>query len=201
MLKSPSFCSFSFCNFLEKGIKLSHSLIKSVIQPIWPTQKSIFGQDTFNIHVKIKRLLSTFFNSKTDYDIFKSVVNQSELLSGIDDKIILSDDKVHELAYLICQKVLDTATNNKDSIFSVIEYLDLMSPCAKGLPYEILADSCGGENKLLGVLWMIATMRYNFELFGDFVCLDMIKCGINTLLWPYLALALIDELNHMCIGL
>ena len=64
--------------------------------------ESIAGQDTFNICVKTKRLLSTFFNSNADYDIFKSVVNQSELLSGIDDKIILSGDKSHELAYSIC---------------------------------------------------------------------------------------------------
>ena len=43
-------------------------------------------------------------------------------------------------------------------------------------------------------------MRSNFELFGDFIGLDMMKRGINTLLWPYFSMAMYDEMKKVCIG-
>jgi hypothetical protein len=43
-------------------------------------------------------------------------------------------------------------------------------------------------------------MRCNFELFGDFIGLDMIKRGINTPLWPYFSLTMYDEMKRVCIG-
>ena len=43
-------------------------------------------------------------------------------------------------------------------------------------------------------------MRRNFELFGAFICLDMTKRGINALLWPYCAVTMIDESDHICVA-
>ena len=42
-------------------------------------------------------------------------------------------------------------------------------------------------------------MRHNFELFQDFIGLDMMKRGINTLLWPYFLMAMYDEMKKVCI--
>ena len=53
--------------------------------------------------------------------------------------------------------------------------------------------------KLLGVIWQTATM-WNFELFGDFIGIDMMKRGINMLLWPYFLFAMYDEMSKICIA-
>ena len=70
----------------------------------------------------------------------------------------------------------------------------------KCFSYEILSNFDASKNKLLEILWMTATMRRNFELFGSSICLDMMKRGINTLLWPYTAVVMHDEANHICVA-
>ncbi len=57
-----------------------------------------------------------------------------------------------------------------------------------------------GRKQLLGVLWIPATMRRNNELFYRYMCFDVMKRGINTLLWPYVLLALCDEFGELCVG-
>ena len=42
-------------------------------------------------------------------------------------------------------------------------------------------------------------MRRNYELFGDYVCFDMMKRNITTLGWPYTAIALYDENRQLCV--
>ena len=43
-------------------------------------------------------------------------------------------------------------------------------------------------------------MRDNFERFGVFICLDTMKYGINKLLYPYVAVAMYNDLKEVCIG-
>ena len=44
-------------------------------------------------------------------------------------------------------------------------------------------------------------MRRNFELNGDYISLDMMKRSLNKLLWPYTAVTIHNDTNHICIGL
>jgi len=43
-------------------------------------------------------------------------------------------------------------------------------------------------------------MRWNFELFGGYLCLDMMMCGTNTLSWPYVAAAMYDDDDKLVVG-
>lgn len=43
-------------------------------------------------------------------------------------------------------------------------------------------------------------MRRNYELFGEYLCLDMMKCGINKLLWPYAGIAMYDDERGVCLA-
>eukprot|EP00956_Cyclotella_meneghiniana_P039965 scaffold183952_cov43-Cyclotella_meneghiniana.AAC.1 len=43
-------------------------------------------------------------------------------------------------------------------------------------------------------------MRDNFERFGRYSALDMMKRGINTILWPYVAVSMYNELRKICMG-
>jgi hypothetical protein len=99
------------------------------------------------------------------------------------------------------QEIDDSHANCDDSIFSFINYLQLIKSKAKGFAYKLARDHRGGDNgKLLGVIWQTATMRRNFELFGGYICLDMMKRGINKLLWPYTAIAMYDEDRRVCLA-
>ena len=43
-------------------------------------------------------------------------------------------------------------------------------------------------------------MRRNFELFGDYISLDMMKRALNILLWPYTAVCMYDDARKLCLG-
>ena len=89
---------FTLCNCMEHGGKLASSLIKKVMQPIWPKAKDISKHDVFNIRVKVMRLLPTYRKSNGEYNQFKSVVNANIMLRGIDNEVDINDDEVYDLA-------------------------------------------------------------------------------------------------------
>ena len=60
-------------------------------------------------------------------------------------------------------------------------------------------NTTDGKKQLFGVQWMTATMRRDYELFGDYICFDMMKRGLNKLLWPYSGIALLDKTNSFCV--
>ena len=62
---------------------------------------------------------------------------------------------------------------------------------------ELLHDDMG---EITGCLWMTSTMRMNFELYGGYLSVDAMKRDINTLLWPYMATSLWNDLNEVCVG-
>ena len=135
---------------------------------------------------------------------FKAVVNASDMLNGIDNEVFLDDDETYEFAQSLWLEIVGT-TNKDEGLFSFIEYLNLIRSKAKGFTYKI-AESISNSNisgngkKLLGVIWQTATMRRTFELFGDFIGLDRMKRGINTLLWPYFSVTMYDKMSKICIA-
>ena len=63
-----------------------------------PKHKHISGKDTFSVRIKILRAKEHFTNTDKDYEAFKELVNDSDLLSGIDNQSALEDDEAYELA-------------------------------------------------------------------------------------------------------
>ncbi len=47
---------------------------------------------------------------------------------------------------------------------------------------------------------MTATMRRNFELYGSYISLDFMKHALNSLLWPYVSIAMYNELRQICVA-
>lgn len=78
-----------------------------------------------------------------------------------------------------------------------IENMALIKQRAKGFVYEFGKDS---SRKIIGVIWMTVTMRRNFELHGSYISLDLMKCALNSLLWPCISVAMYNELWQICIG-
>ncbi|KAL7532704.1 hypothetical protein ACHAWF_004217 [Thalassiosira exigua] len=173
--------------------------------PVWPGGKDFSKTDAFNIRVKVMRMLPTFRESNGDYLLFKSQIAESSLLGGIDDIPDLNDDEAYSLAQSLWLEIEETETNREESLFSFVEYLKLIQSRAKGFAYELVTNQFNKHDnvkkkKLLGVLWQTATMRKNFELFGDYIGLDVMKKGFSSLLWMYMAVAMYDESTKICIG-
>ena len=135
-----------------------------------------------------------------DYDLFKQVANDSELLLGLDNQDDINDNEAYAIAFSVCQEVMNGSKTNKDSMFTLQEYLSLLGQRCRGFSYKIVTKQTGNNKKLQGIMWMTATMRRNFELFGSFISLDMMKRGINKLLFPYTAVTMLDESNKICIA-
>jgi len=197
----PSHPLYTLCNhYVIKG-GISSSFIKSVLEPIWPSSKNITTHDVYNVRVRIRRLLPKFKSTVGDFEAFQSIVNSSDLLCGIDDMPTLDDDEAYELAQSAWQELqLTDSTCNADSLFSFVGYLELIKLKAKGFCYELARDNSMKDKPLIGILWMTATMRRQYELFGGYICLDMMKRGINKLLWPYAAVAMYDDKRNICIA-
>ena len=87
--------------------------------------------------------------------------------------------------------------NKEDTLFSFTDYMENLRKLDPEFAFEILNDS---EGEVTGCFWMTSTMRKNFELFGGFICVDAMKRDINTLIWPYMATTMYNEMNSVCVG-
>ena len=87
--------------------------------------------------------------------------------------------------------------DSADSIVTFVQYLELIQENAKGFVFKLAIDVKGNVH---GVVWQTATMRDNFERFGAYISLDMMKRAIDKWLWTYMPVAMYNELKKMCIG-
>jgi len=209
--KTPINSIFNLCNLYEQTGKLPPTIIKAVLKQVLPKHKLITKNDVFDWRARIEKLMPTYRKSNGEYEAFKEVANASNMLDGIDNEVTLNDDEAYTLAHNLWLEVSNDVKTRGEAIFSFIDYLELIKSRAKGFTYK-LAEAEEEDNqdqrnteekkkkKLEGVLWMTATMRKNFELFGDYLCFDMMKRGLNTLLWPYCAVTMFNEMNKMCIA-
>ncbi len=78
-----------------------------------------------------------------------------------------------------------------------IEYMALIKQQAKGFVYEYGRDH---SRKIAGVIWMTSTMWRKFKLFGSYISLDVMKRALNSLQWPYIPVAMYNELRQICDG-
>lgn len=196
--KMPNNALYQLCNTAEFG-KLSSSKIKEVMAKVWPGRKMVDKNAVFNIRVKVMKCMPIFRKSNYDYEAFKEVVNASDMLQGIDNEE-LNDDEAYTLCQTLWLEIVNTTHSKEEAIFSFLEYLELIKSRAKGFVYKLAEDNSGKKKTLLGVIWMTATMRRNFELFGGYISMDMMKRGINTLLWPYVAVTMYDENMKLCLA-
>ena len=151
------------------------------------------------------RLLPEFRETNRDYAIFKERISAEEVMQGLDNQPDVNEDEAYSIARQTWLEICKSNSSQSEMLFSFKQYLKLIQSRAKGFSYKIYGDdtqqlSGNLVKKLMGVLWMTATMRRNLELFGVYLCFDMMMRGINTLLWPYVAVTMIDKLGQICLG-
>ena len=138
---------------------------------------------------------------KTDYKTFLEITNKqknngSNILNA--DNVELSNDEACKIACETWREVMNNNYQDKeDTLFSFTDYMENLRKLDPEFAFEILNDS---EGEVTGCFWMTSTMRKNFELFGSFICVDAMKRDINTLIWPYMATTMYNEMNSVCVG-
>jgi hypothetical protein len=88
---------FTLCNVMKhnNGI-LKTETIKSIVSPIWPSNKNITKSDVFNIRIRVERMLPKIVTCYS-FESFQKSVNSSDLITGLDN-ITLNDDEVNKYA-------------------------------------------------------------------------------------------------------
>ena len=172
--------------------------IKSIICPQLPSNVVLSRQNVMAIKIKINRILPKL-TDQTDYQSFLSLNNLS--ISGMNrlnaDNMNCSDDEVCKVHISTWREMISHDKNSDNVLTTLQEYLQLLTLKDKDFVYEILNDEMG---EITGCLWMTSTMRMNFELYGGYISVDAMKRDINTLLWPYMATSMWNDLNEVCVG-
>ena len=181
---------------MAEGGRLSSGEIKRVLSPILPKMKIISKQDVWYIKKQVTKLLPILRDNR-DYEDFCIHVNDSVLLNGIDNEDDLDDDEAHDMAKEAWLDILSDESAHGNHLLSLRMYLDLIKENAKGFEYELAVDDEGGLN---GAVWQTATMRDNFERFGEYIASDSMFRTINSWNWPYMAISMYNELNMLCLG-
>ena len=139
-------------------------------------------------------------NQCHDYRAFQEVLNKhgnGSNLRSADNNIVTSDETC-KMSTSVWKEIMNNfSQNDSDTLVSFSSYMESLKAIDKDFCYQILADSDG---EITGCLWMTSTMRHNFELFGSYISVDAMKRDINYLLWPYMAVTMLNEMGNVCVG-
>ena len=139
------------------------------------------------------RLMPLYEECNADYQLFMENLKQTKNIIGIDYEAETEDIAV-KLSEDVWSEILSNSTSSQleDNACNLKSYMVKMAEQCPGFSYRFAYDSKGVCN---GVLWMTATMRENFRRFGSSISLDAMKRGINTYLWNYFAVVMINDVN------
>ena len=98
------------------------------------------------------------------------------------------DKSIETVKDLYIETLTDEASRVK--LFALLEKLGHID---KGFTYRIAYNK---EKKCTGFVYMTSGMRSNFERFSSFVCLNAMKRTTNVHMWPYIAIAVMDDMKR-----
>ena len=95
-----------------------------------------------------------------------------------------------------------TKAMNRDDVSFKSQYiLEKLAHINKGFTFNITHDL---NNKVTGIVWMTSYMRDNFERFGNYLSIDVMKSSIsNSSEFCYIAPVVLNEIgriNVVCEG-
>ena len=160
-----------------------------------PSQKELTFCNIFYIRAKVKKWLS-HCEEHPDYESFSQVMDDNELINGIDNDFDFDGDDVTKIATDVWLEVLGD-NNASNDIITTQQYMELIASKAKGFVYSFVLDDTGNAN---GLVWQMATMCCNFTLFGDYMSLDTMQRSINKWLWPHMSVTLYNKHQKMSLA-
>ena len=85
--------------------------------------------------------------------------------------------------------------NRDDFLFKIHYFLENLALIDKGFTYNITHDS---NNEVTGIVWMTSYMRDNFERFGNYLSIDVIRssvCNAKEFCYSWTRL---EKINVVC---
>lgn len=179
----------------DNNMILSSSQIRSQLRGCLPNTMNVSKQMVYQLRLKVWRLFKKF-GEDPDYELFEQSLKNPDIVGSINNKAITDDEAllIAKDVWVCLMQENDFSTDGSEVRF--LEYLDMIANKAKGFVYEVARD---GSGAVVGAVWQTATMRGNFERFGDYICLDVMKRELNHLHWPYIAMSLRNELEKVCV--
>ena len=189
---------YEICDYQRRQGRVPSNFIRHVLQRQFPEYLNVTKHDVFHLRIRCQRLIPKL-SSDVNFEKFKEIVSHSDIPPSIKYDVTLNnEDEACAVAKSIWDEILNnTDTGDSESIALFQTYLHMLSLQAKGFSYQLSYDN---EGRVTGAVWMTATMRSNFERFGSYIALDAMKRGLNTLLWPYLAITMLNELKQVCVA-
>ena len=186
---------FTLCK-MAKQKTLTNGSIRSIIQPMLPSQKLMDRKEFFYLRSKIEKALP-HYEAHPEYEAFSELMDDKDILDGLDNEFEIGDDEAMKLATDLWLEVLRDSDDRSDAIISMRQYMELISKHANGFVYSFALDDKQNAN---GLVWMTATMRRNIELYGFYWALDAMARRLNTWNWPYMSICFYNEHKKMCVG-
>ena len=190
--------TFTLISLLKGNPTLSSSVIRSLLKPNFPERKVVTNNDIYNSKMRCYRLMDLYENCNADYNKFVASLKQTKNLEGIDYEAEHRDLSM-KMSHDIWNEILSNTEHAQlsDNSWSMHAYMEMMEAKVKGFTFRLAHGTDGACN---GVLWMTPTMRENFRRFGSFISLDAMKRGINTFLWHYFSVVMVDDNNCNCLA-
>jgi hypothetical protein len=150
----------------HNNLRLSSSHIKGALRGCFLKSFVITRQHVNYTRLKAWRLYK-LIGDDPQWDIFEQSMSNPEIESSINNESY-TDDEAVTMANQIWIDLIsshDFSDSNDNDFF--LECLEMISEKSSGFSYQVARD---GNGKVIGAVWQTATMRSNFELFGDYVC-------------------------------
>lgn len=185
---------YQLCNMFHRQQNIKSSTIKAILKEQFPSNKNVTSHHVFNMKKKLRDILPLMQDVESFKD-FQHLCNTSNLVAGLED-IPLSDDNAAQVGKEVWEEIMSNDYDD-DVLITFKEFMSMMEAGNAGFRYQMFYDTTG---RCTGCVWQTATMRDNFDRFGGFFALDAMKRALNTLLWPYVALTMYNELEMICLG-
>jgi len=139
---------FTLCK-IAKRKRLNNTSIRSVVQPMMPSQKELTYRNIFYIHVKVNKCLP-IYEKHPKYEAFAKIMDDNVIIGGCDDEFEIDDDQATQLATDLWLQVLRYKHDNDDSIINIQQCMELIARNARGFIHAFALDENGKAN---GLVW------------------------------------------------
>lgn len=182
---------------LCSGTPISASQIRDLLSRIVPRRVPWSSQDVWNIRMSARRFRNSVRTQASfDRDVIPalhaiSTQHHHDALDNQNDDIV---DKAVNESQKLFEATLKESLDHSYSRFMVGTYMQKLKSCDPGFKYKVFYAN---DDDMTGYVYQTSDMRRNFELYGNFISVDMMKRQQNNLEWPYFGPVVVDGNNSV----
>jgi hypothetical protein len=184
---------------LKPGRPVNCQLLREMMRPLYPKTIAITAQDVWNMRLKVKKLLFEAESSTLDTSQGISDSTAENLLPRGDNEFVSLDELPAEflpVASELATEILKVALLCGNDAAVIEAYLQKLHVADPNFTFRISRASDGSP---CGYVWQTATMRADWEDYGNVVFLDAMKRQVNSIHWPYIGVCILDGYNKVAV--